>query len=276
MIRKYATFLVAFVRMVTLALPKWQRIHTLSRVSSRLVPIVPSAAGGVVLKFYTPSKISAYWPNVGLTAEPDTLRWIDGFAPSASLLDIGANVGVYSLYAAAKGHRVMAFEPNPFTFNCLMNNLHINGLSDDIEAFCIAVADRMEMGRFFMGDADPGSTGNVFGAGNKSVIVKQAGSFAVSMLALTIDDIVRIKGDGWFPEHIKIDVDSIEEKIIAGASATLADPRLRSVLIEIAGGNDQIRQRGRELIAAIERHGFAVQDDHASFSGNRLFVRCPA
>ena len=50
-------------------------------------------------------------PDQNIFAEPETLGWINEFSESATLLDIGANVGTYSIYAAAvKKARVYSFE----------------------------------------------------------------------------------------------------------------------------------------------------------------------
>ena len=46
-----------------------------------------------------------------LTKQPATIEWIDRFQPGSVFWDIGANVGVYTLYAALRGDtRVVAFE----------------------------------------------------------------------------------------------------------------------------------------------------------------------
>ena len=51
-------------------------------------------------------------------------------------------------------------------------------------------------------------------------------------MAVSLDDLTG-RFSLAFPNHIKIDVDGIEELIIDGARNTLADPRLKSVLVEI-------------------------------------------
>ena len=49
------------------------------------------------------------------TKEPETLQWIDEFEKGSVLWDIGANIGLYSLYAAkSRQCRVIAFEPSVF------------------------------------------------------------------------------------------------------------------------------------------------------------------
>ena len=69
-----------------------------------------------------------------------------------------------------------------------------------------------------------------------------------------------------FPNHVKIDVDGLEEKVIAGAGQTLADKRLKSVLVEISaskGGQDPILQR-------LTQTGFTQVTDFAVHSSEQL------
>ena len=51
--------------------------------------------------------------------EPETLKWIESFDQNQCLLDVGANIGIYSLFALLKGHEVIAIEPEAITFHSL-------------------------------------------------------------------------------------------------------------------------------------------------------------
>ena len=65
---------------------------------------------------------------------------------------------------------------------------------------------------------------------------------------------------------MKIDVDGLEEKIIAGATQTLEDHRLRSVLVEVSGdeaSSDPILERLGEV-------GFTQVTDFAAHSSELL------
>ena len=56
-----------------------------------------------VFRIFDFGRICRYRASTFESKEPETLAWIDGFKKNDSLLDIGANIGMYSLYAAKKG-----------------------------------------------------------------------------------------------------------------------------------------------------------------------------
>ena len=49
-------------------------------------------------KFYTPNWLCRYRANTFSTKEPETLAWIDTYGSNGVFFDIGANVGLYSIY----------------------------------------------------------------------------------------------------------------------------------------------------------------------------------
>lgn len=58
-----------------------------------------------------------------------------------TIVDIGANVGSFALYAAQScpEARIFCYEPEQLNFSLLSHNLHINGLDDRVAAFQSAV-----------------------------------------------------------------------------------------------------------------------------------------
>jgi FkbM family methyltransferase len=68
-----------------------------------------------------------------------------------TVLDIGANQGFFSLYAAVKGATVYAFEPCSDNFSVLSENVHANGLEDKIKLFNAAVTGKNGPVLFFVG-----------------------------------------------------------------------------------------------------------------------------
>jgi 31-O-methyltransferase len=70
-------------------------------------------------------------------------------SPGDVILDVGANIGVFSLYAAKQGARVYAFEPMPSTFAVLELNVRLHGLETVVKARNIGLSDRTEKKMMF-------------------------------------------------------------------------------------------------------------------------------
>lgn len=174
------------------------------------------------------------------TKEPTTIPWLESFGPDDVFVDIGANIGLYSVYAARMtGCRVYAIEPEALNYAELSKNIFVNGLNDRITAFCCAISDVTKPGVLLLGafgysyshhDFDENSWTEDKFFGEKSTPMTQRirqGSFG-----FTLDDLVA-SGEVPAPHFIKVDVDGLEHRVLAGMRETLRGPQLRSVLMEI-------------------------------------------
>jgi len=89
------------------------------------------------------------------TKEPETLNWIDSFQPNNSgniiFWDIGANIGLYSIYAAVKFKdiKIISFEPSTSNTRTLSRNLSINNLESKISIFPLALSDNENIISYF-------------------------------------------------------------------------------------------------------------------------------
>lgn len=83
-------------------------------------------------------------PNDSVTVMVIFCRKEYGKIPSNGIiLDIGANIGMFSMYAAINGaKKVFAFEPNHEAFNVLCQNIKTNGLENVIHPFNLGVSER--------------------------------------------------------------------------------------------------------------------------------------
>lgn len=191
-------------------------------------------------------------PRVLEAKEPETLDWIDRYVkPGDVLFDIGANVGVYSIYAALRGRRacrVFAFEPEFRNFASLNANILLNGLSDLITAYCLALADEPRLAVLQSGQDESGHSGNYLDrcapAGAAAVRVQGA-------VSASLDDLVYRYGLPC-PNHLKIDTDGAELAIVNGADRLLSDPRVTSIMCEI----EPDTREGTAAMAAVQRRGF--------------------
>ena len=71
--------------------------------------------------------------------EPDTLERIDSLEEGDTLLDIGANIGIYSIYCALRGVRTVCIEPDALNFALLILNTRLHSLGGLINSYCVAV-----------------------------------------------------------------------------------------------------------------------------------------
>ncbi len=193
------------------------------------------------------------------------------------LWDIGANVGVFSLYAAVRRNiKVLAFEPSSMNYHILVRNIQLNQLSDRVMAYCLAFADHTQLGVLNFASYEAGSALNQFGApGEKSRWTSNAAGLVHGMIGFKLDDFVE-RFNPRFPQHLKLDVDGIEIPILEGASATLRDPRLRSVMVELDLDHEEERRRA---VSLLENAGLKfktqgdVQATETARGANHLFVR---
>jgi FkbM family methyltransferase len=194
---------------------------------------------GVRAVFATPNRPTLWRADTLFTKEPDTIEWIAAFAADDVVVDIGANVGMYTIWAAkARGVRVFAFEPEAENYALLNRNIHANGLDERVQAFCIALSDAPGFGRLYLSERFAGGSCHSFGESLDHNNRPRASPFSQGCVSTTLDVLVA-GGAIPVPTHVKLDVDGIEPRVIAGARTTLADRRVRSVLIEINTALDE-------------------------------------
>ena len=198
----------------------------------QLTPRTELEHEGVVMVFSTPTTFTLWRARSIYDKEPWTLEWIAGFEPGDILLDCGANVGMYTIWAAAtRGARVYAFEPEAQNYALLNRNIMLNNLGEAVQAYCMGLADRSGLSTLHMADLRVGGSCHAVGDALDFRHEPLKTEFRQGCVAATIDELV---GSGQIPvpNHIKIDVDGFEPKVIAGAAKTLAHEAVRSLLIE--------------------------------------------
>lgn len=216
-----------------------------------------------------------------LEKEPETIEWIDSFAPGDTLWDIGANVGIYSVYAGVKGIRTHSFEPHFANYHQLCASIALNGLQDEVTPLCLAFADGKSVGTLNLASIDVGTSMSNFGEAVDFRGKPFQPAFRQGMIGYDIDSFIADFGLDT-PTHLKIDVDGIELPIVQGARATLANPALKSVSIELIETDTAQIDAVTEILEAAGLH-FIHKKQNAAFATpetrdvkNYLFHRDPA
>jgi len=116
------------------------------------------------LKFVVPNWINRFRIDTFATKEPETLEWIDNFEKNTIFWDIGANVGLYTCYAAkSKNCKVFAFEPSIFNLELLGRNISVNNLSDKVTIVPIPLTEYLSESKLSMSTTEWGGSGSTFG-----------------------------------------------------------------------------------------------------------------
>jgi FkbM family methyltransferase len=187
--------------------------------------------------FFVPNQLTQYRVDTFFTKEPETLRWIDNFTEKKKIIfwDIGANIGLYSIYAALK-HRdieIHSFEPSSSNLRVLSRNISINNLQNRIKInqFPLTNKDKgfqlMMESSFKEGGALHSFGKNLNFEGTKMDIQNNYTiyGFSINYLVKNLDFNI--------PNYIKIDVDGLEHFILEGANQVLNNENLKSLSIEI-------------------------------------------
>lgn len=208
------------------------------------------------------------------TSEPETLAWIDAMPDGACLWDIGANVGVFSLYAAlVPGRRVLAFEPAASSLAILNLNIQLNHMCDRIAAYGLAFSGETKLDVLNMAKTSAGSSMHGFGTQIDQFGRTIATRFRQGAIGFSIDDFVATFSPPT-PTHVKIDVDGIEACILRGGRDTLSAASVESVNVEVEGDLDS--PRNREIMTLMAGLGFAARPKASAELRNVIFDRAPA
>ena len=225
------------------------------------------------INFYVPNGPCLYRAKTLKTKEPWTLDWINTFSEDDIFWDIGANVGIFSLYAAIiKGTQVFAFEPEAANYRVLNENIRVNNVFDKIKAYCIAVSDRHGFDHLNLSRIETAASGHQI---INSIRQPAQPAYVQGCVTYTLDQLSEYIPK---PTQLKIDVDGVEPLVIKGGLLKVL-PNVKSIMIEIDSNNEDRLHVKQSLID----NGFKWRSDVAERSthktgqfegvGEHLFTR---
>jgi FkbM family methyltransferase len=189
------------------------------------------------INFFVPNSLVKWRVETFFIKEPETLEWIDSFDDNSKIIfwDIGANIGLYSIYAALKfkNIEVVSFEPSTSNLRVLSRNISINKLENKIKINQFPLTNKenkyliMKEGDFVEGGAlnsfgeDFNFEGGSLNAQNNYQVYGTTINYLLKSNILLI------------PDYIKIDVDGLEHFILEGGDKFLGDKKVKSISIEI-------------------------------------------
>ncbi len=214
---------------------------------------------GLSLKIVIPNTLCEWRAKTFSTKEPETLDWIDSFEERSVVWDIGANVGLYSMYAAKKRNcSVWSYEPSVFNLELLARNIFINGLHRQICILPFALSEHMGTSAMRMTTTEWGGALSTFGK-NLGWDGKEVHEiFEFKTIGFSMNDakeLLKIPQ----PDYIKMDVDGLEHFILKGGKSVLA--LVKGVLIEV---NDDFNEQAEQCHKFLTQAGLVLQQKRQS------------
>ncbi len=211
------------------------------------------------INFFIPNQLVEWRVDTFHTKEPETLDWIDTFDKSGDFIfwDIGANIGLYSIYNSLKHKKsqTISFEPSTSNLRVLSRNISINNLFDRIKIF---TAPLTKGGNKFLimkeGEFQEGGALNSFGENFDFEGKKFSSKMNYQIYGTNINYLIDNKILD-IPDYIKIDVDGIEHLILEGGNKYLSNKKIKSLSIEI---NENFTEQHEKVIEIMKKNDFKI------------------
>jgi FkbM family methyltransferase len=169
----------------------------------------------------------------GFMEYEDMLFVLHALQPDETFVDVGANVGAYTILASkVVGAKSISYEPLPNTVDRLKDQIQINRIDKLVSIQNKGVGE---------------SNGELFFTNNNNTINKV--SLAGQTAQTTKVKVITLDGDlekdrSYF---FKIDVEGFEYNVIEGGRETLLSPQTSALIIELNGSGDAFGHSNEEI-----------------------------
>jgi FkbM family methyltransferase len=170
--------------------------------------------------------------------EPDTVAWVSRMAsdfPTATLMDVGANIGIYSLLWMHKSSgKTRCLEPLPSNILALQRNLELNNFSNRAQIFQVAASDEMRTVCL----RTPSMTRGEGFASIDPGLASAGGLLELQVPSVRLDSLESDSN----PIIIKIDVEGAELEVVLGMTGLLQTGQVKSIIFEKNPRENEVRE----------------------------------
>ena len=190
----------------------------------------------------------------------------------AFVLDIGANIGWFSLWSAALGNPVFAFEPNDWNWFRLCESVQWNGWNTDvldrhprIVIYPYGVGDNEDQSLELAWWQNPGQASFLTKHRNAEYSTKVSWSIRLDDFAIDqgwIDADGNHRSTSWFSTAIgllKVDVEGYEPQVLFGATRLIQSGIVKNILMEYSVTRYQ-EDSARRMIELLMSSGYRLQE----------------
>ena len=150
-----------------------------------------------------------------LTEEPLMNSWINSMQPSDVVLDVGANVGMYTVPIAKKTQTVYACELDPLNIAILKENLFLNAVTGNVIVLPFACGDSAKIVEVKFRDLAYGDALQLIEGGDQQNTRFGHRTHTAKVIQFSLDDVF-VQLNLPRPNKIKIDVDGNELTVLHG------------------------------------------------------------
>ena len=203
--------------------------------------------------------------------EPGTIEWIESeMKPGQVFYDIGANIGVYTIFAARRvspGGKVYAFEPHGPNFSRLSDNITINRLQDVVVPCSFALHNTDGYLKFRYRSLNAGTSNSQLFEGSNGELKLADDQIIELKNAVRVDALIASRRVAP-PQHVKIDIDGDEYLILQGMTSLLksSDAPL-SIQVELNEPHSDA------IISFLQDHHYHLVKKHLTRSAARRMGR---
>ena len=236
--------------------------YDIMRPDQRKIPVKRVEDGGRVYKFYSEEPIEARRIGSMFYKERGTISWIKSLDEDDVLFDIGANIGIYTIYAAPRVKRVVAFEPHLGNAFRLLQNIHLNKFKN---VNLVASPIHNKLGLF---DFSYRSFG--VGESHHTLSEEDYGNIELKVV-LHLDFFVE---NNFLPTPtcVKLDVDGNEFLILKSMKKTLEKGVIKSLIVEYNGEPTETVEKNR-LRTFLEEVGYVFVESQFTEIGKKRLAK---
>lgn len=158
--------------------------------------------------------------------ELDTKIFSSTVQPGMTVVDLGANIGYYTLLAASRvgsQGKVFAIEPLPENYAMLTRNIQVNHLESIVEASNMAISNFEGSATFFLGEAD--NLGTLMDYSK----INGADSDSIQVQTTTLDKFM----DGCKVDYLRMDIEGSECEVFDGMTGIFSQEIPPRILFEV-------------------------------------------
>ena len=176
--------------------------------------------------------------------------------PNSIVVDVGANIGAFTIFAAQMAEKVFAFEPEPENFRLLCSNIELNRLKNVIPSR-MAITKKKGKKNFYIAEKQH--------SGSHSFFLQQYKK-KIEVKTLSIMDLIEKEALTKI-NFLKLDCEGSEDEIIQGLSSEAAK-KIEQIALEFHRINDSFTTD--KMVGKLNTLGFEVRVEK---NGGYIFAR---